>query len=438
LLLPLAVPGCSDQASPEGPANVLLITIDTLRADHLGCYGSDVETPVLDELAAGGILFADAHTTAPTTLPAHTSILTGTWPSHHGVRLNGRQRASRSLRTLAEVLRGTGRETAAFVSTAVLDRFYGLEQGFSTFDDAMNHEADLAQEQRRAHEVTDAARQWLDGAKEPFFLWVHYFDPHGPYDPPPPYDGAYDHGSRDDPGNDSMKDVGRVFYQKLDGITDVRVPRAQYKSEISSVDASIGRLLSGLDAGGFAASTLIVVTADHGESLGEANYWFDHGLNLHDVSLRVPLILNAPWIPGGRVVEGPASVVDVFPTILGAVGIDSGQVDGIDLLRAASRGTLPERPLFFETFLPTLGGLSPLLGLRSGPWKIIAEARSVALFDKRSDPDDRFDLGDDQPLVREELLGELERYAATAPADVEEVVPSPEARERLRALGYVH
>ncbi|MEW6742095.1 MAG: sulfatase [Planctomycetota bacterium] len=431
-----AGPGCTEGAPTERPRNVLLITIDTLRSDHLGCYGGQVETPVVDALAARGIRFTDVHTTAPTTLPAHTSILTGTWPSRHGVRLNGRHRASPSLRTLAEVLLERGYQTGAFVSASVLDHFYGLDQGFSSFDDTMNQEVGLAQAQRRASEVTDAALQWLSGVREPFLLWIHYFDPHGPYDPPPPFDGLYYKGRRDDPENESMKGVPRVFYQKLDGITDVEYPRAQYKSEVAFVDASIGKLLSGLDAGGFSERTLIVVTADHGESLGEVNYWFDHGLNLHDVCLRVPLILSAPWLEGRRVVGGPASVVDIFPTILGTLGIDSPESDGIDLLPASQHGPLPARVLFFETFLPTLTNRPPLYGLQSGCWKITAAARSVALFDKTSDADDRVNLGHEQRAVLDELVRELENYLATATADVEEIAPSSEALEKLRALGY--
>ena len=335
----------SDQ-SPGSP-NLIIITVDTLRQDHLGCYGSDTRTTALDKLATEGFRFRDSFAVAPTTLPSHTSLFTGLYPARHGVRLNGQFKVPAEAQTLAEVLRAHGYRTAAFVGAAVLSRHYALDQGFQVYNDNVVSDVDSVQAQRRGGEVSRAAIDWIEGVKTPFFLWVHYFDPHGPYDPPPPYDSYYYQGNPRSPQYTSMEDIPVVFYQKLDGITDIRFPLAQYKGEVTYTDKAVEQLLEIVDRRGLRGSTLVLMTADHGESLGANNYYFDHGETLHDTSMRVPLIIRAPWVEGTRVVEGPVSLVDVYPTVLDLLKIEAPEgIQGQSVANYLEEGSVPEPDMF--------------------------------------------------------------------------------------------
>ncbi len=409
--------------------SVLLVTVDTLRQDHLGAYGATLASPHLDRMAREGFRFTDAYTTAPTTLPAHTSLLTGTYPQRHGVRRNGLHRVPRETLTLAERLGDAGWTTAAFVGTAVLDSVYALDQGFDLYDDAIAPEDSAAQEQRRARRVVDAASAWLADARDPFLCWVHVFDPHGPYDPPPPYDRMYYDGDERDPAHDSLTGVPLVFYQDLEGVTDAAFPRAQYAAEVSYTDAALGDLFAAL--GERLDETLVIVTADHGESFGEDGVWFDHGETLSEVTVRVPLVVRAPWLGGGAVVTGAVSHVDVVPTVLDVLGLPLDGVQGISLLDAMRTGAAPERVVYFETFLPAGTRKRPLFGLRAGAHKLTLVGGRARLTDTADAP------VADAPR-RDELRAALEAYAARAP-DVaqDELEMTPEQEAQLRALGYV-
>ncbi|HET6373458.1 MAG TPA: sulfatase, partial [Candidatus Polarisedimenticolia bacterium] len=267
-----------------GDANVLLISIDTLRADHLAAYGyRGIATPTLDGLAQQGVLFENAITPAVMTLPAHATLLTGLHPPTHGIRNNGDFRLNPNVLTLAEVLKARGLRTGAVVGSFVLDSMFGLNQGFESYDDSLPtrvpNEAFLAERPARA--VTDAALRFVktvNGAR--FFLWVHYFDPHHPYTPPQQFRDQY--------------------------------PRRGYDAEIAYVDSEIGRLLAGLPAAGVTGKTLVVVTADHGEGLqdhGEQT----HGIFLYEETTHVPLIISLPPdIPSGRRVKGTVRTADIM------------------------------------------------------------------------------------------------------------------------------
>ena len=425
-----ALPGCAPERERR---NVLLVSIDTLRRDRLGAYGAEHPTPALDALAAEGFLFDDATTTAPTTLPAHSSILTGTYPHRHGVRRNGLNRLPPEALTLTELLRANGYSTGAFVGTAVLDRVYGLDQGFDVYDDTMRAEDSEAQEQRRAERVVESALRWVRSVEGPFFLWVHVFDPHGPYDPPPPFDGMYYHGDPRDPSHRSLEGIPLVFYQNLDGIRDVAYPIAQYDAEVAYTDHQLAKLFDGL--GDRLDETAVFVTADHGESLGEQGYWFDHGETLGDACVRVPLLMRAPWLGGGKVVTGPVSHVDILPTVLDVLGLRPlPGAEGTSLLPALASGSAPARDRFLETFLPSGKRKRPLFALASAGFKLVQVGTDPRRRELRTLGDHRAD----EPSLEAELGARLMEYATREPdVSQDELEMTDEQREKLRALGYV-
>ncbi|MBZ0270102.1 sulfatase, partial [bacterium] len=287
-----ATAGCARGPSPGDLAgwNVLLVTIDTLRSDRLGFEGwTAADTPVLDRLAAGGVVFRTALATAPVTLPSHASILTGLYPPRHGALDNGIYSLPEGVPTLATILKDAGYATSASIGAYVLHRQYGLARGFDVYDDRFRHpSADAARERRGAH-VVDRAIRWLRERDHdaPFFLWAHLYDPHAPYSPPAEYAGFAD----------------------------------PYDGEIAYVDACIGALLDALREEGSLARTLVVVTADHGEAFGDGGER-THGLLLRESTLRVPWILRAKGaLPGGREIADVVSGADVAPTVLALLGL---------------------------------------------------------------------------------------------------------------------
>ncbi|HEY3968843.1 MAG TPA: sulfatase, partial [Planctomycetaceae bacterium] len=269
---------------PRHRANLLLITLDTTRADHLGCYGcSTARTPALDALAAAGMLCDCAYTVAPLTLPAHASLYTGLYPAEHGIRTNARGMLDAAVPTLTEVLARKGYDTAAFVASKVLDSKYGLARGFKTYNDLAGDDdaAEALVGERNAGSVVDTALEWLKAPRSrPFFCWVHLFDPHSPYLP----------------------------HTDLFGDEFAERP---YDAEIAYVDQQVGRLLEYLKARGLDSQTLVVVVGDHGEGLGE-HFERQHGMTLYNATLHVPLIFRYPaqLAPGGRLAAN-VSMVDV-------------------------------------------------------------------------------------------------------------------------------
>jgi len=308
-------PAPEGATAPAGPPSIVLVSLDTTRADRLGCYGyAGAETPTLDALAAAGVVFEETSSPAPITLPAHASLMTGLGPHRHGVRDNGLHRLPDDLDTLGTILRARGYATAAVVGAAVLDRQYGLDAGFATWDDRMGGGALLAIPERDAAAVTDAALAAAADLEPPFLLFVHYFDPHADYRPPPPFAERF----RDRP----------------------------YDGEIAFVDRELGRLLDGLRAAGALDGAVVSVVADHGESLGEHGERA-HGVLLYRSTLRVPWILSAPGrLPAGRRVATFARLTDVMPTLVELAGASAPSgLDGTSLV-AAARGTAatPDTP----------------------------------------------------------------------------------------------
>lgn len=399
--------------------NILLVTLDTTRADRIGCYGyGPASTPVLDRLAAGGVRFAEAVTVAPETLPAHATLLTGLFPPRHGVRINAESRLGSQHVSLAEVARARGYQTAAFVSAFVLDARFGLDQGFDHYDDRVDAATGTAfasgVNERRAGATTDAALAWLRSRdrSRPFLAWVHYFDAHAPYEAPQPFASRF-------------------------------AGAAAYDAEIAYVDAQLGRLLEGLDAAGLRDKTLAIVVGDHGESLG------DHGERTHSVFLyrstvRVPLVVWSPRLfPRPEVVDGTVvSLADLAPTVLDLLGVeDPPPRDGVSLLATKAD---PGRDVYVESLVPYLDfGWAPLFSLRSVRESYVLAPRPEC-YDLRSDPEERRNLiqpkgGKTGACAEQARL--LERMLTRLPAHGAAAGGAPalgaETRERLQALGYL-
>jgi tetratricopeptide (TPR) repeat protein len=395
----LLLSGCAP-AGTRAPRSVLLVTIDTLRADRLGAYGGKTATPVLDALAREGARFENAFAQSPLTLPSHSSILTGTYPTVHGVRDNGRFRLPSEMETLAEMLKGQGYQTGAFVGGFPVDSRFGLDQGFDLYDDALGRSRSrVSLAERRAADVLTLARSWIAGRGENrYFAWVHLFDPHAPYDPPEPFPDGYE-------------------------------------GEVAYVDAALKDLLAAVSS-----EVLVAVTADHGEGLGEHGEK-THSLFIYDSTLRVPLLLRGPGVPAGRVVEETARSIDLVPTILDLMGMGERcpRCQGRSLRAAIEGEALSPEPSYAETYFPRLNlGWSELRSLRVGGWKYI-EAPEPELYDVAADPGETRNLASSNAGKLRELASELERLEETSAGagGATEQVLDAETRSVLRSLGYL-
>ena len=382
---------------------MLLITVDTLRPDALGWVSGNNPTPALDALAASGVSFPAAVAPVPITLPSHASLMTGLVPRRHGVRDNG-QIFGPGLPTLAQSLRDEGYRTAAFVSGYPLAAEFGLDRGFDEYDDAFRSARGALE--RPAQETTAAALEWLRGARGPWFLWVHYYDPHDPYEPPARFQR---------PG-----------------------PMGAYYGEVAAVDAAVGELLRGAKgpaAGKAAGDPLTVFLADHGESLGEHGE-STHGFFVYDSTLLVPMVISWPGRLEPRRQGAPARLVDVAPTLLDLLGLEpAAGIDGISL-RPLLQGKAQEiPPALLESRRPWISyGWAPLTALRHGGWKLIA-APKAELYDLATDPGETINRVDtDRRRARE--LQALLRQQESLPEAASRSAADEETAARLRALGY--
>ncbi|GJM10071.1 MAG: hypothetical protein DHS20C11_23470 [Lysobacteraceae bacterium] len=404
--------------SPK-PFNVLLITMDTTRADHLGCYGNEIiSTPHIDALAKQGTLYQNAFTPVPITLPSHTSMMSGTYPVFHGVRENAGFYVPDEMDMLAEILDDNGYDTAAFVGAFPLDSQTGIDQGFDLYDDNYASRFDRHPklqrfyDERPAADVARGAMAWIDDRDQaPFFLWTHFFDPHHPLLPPPRYRDQY--------------------------------PTDPYLAEIASVDEAIGQILARLEARGMLDSTLVILTADHGEGRGEHGEE-THALLLYSSTLRVPLIVNDPRHrqPGNepRVVNAPVSNLDIFSTVLDRLNMPIPDVNQGTPLPDSDRYADPEREILSETMFGRLiYGWSPLHRLTAGT-EVHIRGPSQRLFDRANDPGELTDLSSTHAhklnRISEQLSNARGAFAegghefASAPV-------TPETIARLAALGYI-
>ena len=399
---------------PVGERSVVIITLDTTRPDRLQPYGAqDVATPTLQRLAARGVVFENAWAVAPITLVSHTSILSGLYPFEHGVRNNGMQYVSDSITTLTERLADEGYRTSAFVSAAVLDDRYGLAQGFEVYDDDLSDRRNRSPRMvadRPAENTVDATTAWLDtlGDDEPFFTWVHFYDPHASYSPPPPFRDEY---------RDRL-----------------------YDGEVAYMDAEIGRLLQHprlLGAGEDAP--IVLVIGDHGESLGEHGER-THAILAYDSTLAIPFILHVPGGPAGLRVDTAVGQVDVMPTLLSLLDLEPQEgISGRDLVPVLEgRNLEPNRHYYSETYLPYYTyGWAKLKVLHKGRWKII-DAPTPELYDRQRDPRELTNVFEQQAGLAHDMQRDLDEWLSQYDADTEASLSlDSEALAKLASLGYL-
>jgi arylsulfatase A-like enzyme len=397
--------------------NVLLVTFDTTRADHIGAYGyRDALTPAMDDLAANGTLFERAYAPAPLTLPSHATMLTGLYPPEHGLHANGESRLGTDMPTLAGVLKEAGYQTGAFVGSFVLAEKFGLSRGFNAYDDSMpgtsggHTGGDHDHRQRSARDVTDQALQWLEQhGRKPFFCWVHYYDPHHPYMP----------------HTDSF---GKKFESH------------PYDAEIAFADSQLARLLKLLETRGLTDRTVVVVAGDHGESLSEHDEP-THAYTVYDSTIKVPLIIReGSFRAAHQRITTPVSLVDVFPTVLECVGVNVPKQSPLARsLQPALRGNeLSARLCYSETEQPWReGGWAPLHSIVDGNWKYIRTPRPE-LYDLKLDPNETANLAETSPdRVREldDALAQMEQRMETREAPMAGLTRNEE--RALQSLGYV-
>lgn len=399
----------------RGPANVLVVTLDTLRADHVGAYGyAAASTPALDALARRGARFASATTTTPLTLSAHTSLFTGTFPTHHGIHDNTGFHVDDGLTTLAEVFKAKGYRTGGFVSAFVLDARWGIAQGFDDYVDDFDLSEDVGPGldaiQRPGNVTVDRALAWLTAKDErPFFGWVHLYDPHAPYSAPAA--------------------IASRFPATRDGA---------YDAEIAFADTQLGRLLDALKADGRLDDTLVVVLGDHGEQLGEHREQA-HGFFIYDASVQIPLIMAGPGVDA-RVVPGQVRIVDVMPTVLDLAGVPApAEVQGTSL-RPSLAGEKQDLLAYAESWYPRYHyGWSELTAVRDGAFKFILAPRRE-LYDLAADPHELTNLAErnsSRADAMERALRALVARTTNAGAAAGPAATDSDADQRLRALGYV-
>jgi len=458
-VLALALLGCPSAprepppTSPAGPGNgfnVLLITIDTLRADHMGTYGYDRETsPAMDALGREGTVFEQAYTYWPKTRGSFVVMFTGRYPSRNGYSKH-HPRLLDFNPTLASVLEAAGYRTAAAVDNPNVAARLGYRKGFGTYRETWE-ESDLVTEMDRSRAITGEGVRFLrehSGAR-PFFLWLHYVNPHAPYTPPPPYDTAFlDAGADSGPRLPTVPGFlgGIPERWAVPGRDNLGYYVAQYDGEIAAVDEEVGKVLDALRVSGAWDRTVIVLTSDHGESLGEHDYYFDHGQYLFDPSLRIPLLIVVPDGGRGRRCDVMCSTLDLVPTVLDAVQVSYPPgLDGVTLTPFAKgeAGSRRER-LFAQNDRNLSASWSRRLKVVATP---LEAGRRFALFDRSQDPEETRDVAADRPELaaqRRTLESFLEardrEWAHTRnlseghPGDVR---MSLEACQKLLALGYV-
>ncbi|HXI03520.1 MAG TPA: sulfatase-like hydrolase/transferase [Candidatus Saccharimonadales bacterium] len=392
--------------------NVLLVTMDTTRADRLGCYGySGVRTPIIDGVADRGVLFENAYTPAVMTLPAHASIMSGEIPPVHGVRINGSALLKPEVETLAEMLKAAGLKTGAAVSAVVLDSMFGLDQGFDSYDDNLPESGphDVYFAQRPASAVTDAALAWLNTARAGrWFFWAHYFDPHSPWNAPSPFSEQYGQHS--------------------------------YEGEIAYMDSEIGRLLAGIDEMGVRDRTIVILVGDHGEGLRDHGE-MSHGVFIYNETARVPLIISVPgFVNGPRRVPGVVRTTDILPTILDLLRLPGRpNLQGVSLwpLLSGAKDDMNLAAYSESAGSALMYGWSPLAALREGSWKYI-QGTKPELYNMKEDPGERNNLiatdSAEAGKLREELRGML--TSLTPVKGDGSVSLSPDQEAKLRSLGY--
>ncbi|HEY7289430.1 MAG TPA: sulfatase-like hydrolase/transferase [Vicinamibacterales bacterium] len=403
---------CSNPPRTTTRPDIVLVTIDTWRADRLDARVA----PALNRLADTGLRFTAARSAVPLTLPSHTTILTGLLPPAHGVRENGTSPLPADKPTVARLLKEHGYATAAFVGAYVLDHRFGLAQGFDMYDDRIPRDplvTERLEAERRASAVVDRALEWLSAknpAEGPLFMWIHLYDPHAPYDAPAEFLTT----------------------------SHANPPLAPYDAEVAYADSQIARVFDALRTRGTMDRTVIVVAGDHGEGLGD-HHEATHGMLVYDSTLRVPLIVAAPGIAGSRR-DDAVSLIDIAPTVLRAAGVATpADMHGRDLLAKAGdkdNRKDTDRDVYAETMYPRAAGWATLHAVTDGRWKAIRAGATTELYDVQADPHEQRNLATTQQATVQAMRTRIDQLRASS-ATVSPAMISSEAQERLRALGYV-
>lgn len=393
------------------PENVIFITLDTVRADHLHCYGDEkIQTPNIDALAARGVVFDKAVTQAPLTLPSHASMFTGTNPNVHHVRDTGGFALQSSSVTLAHILQQRGWNTAAFVSSVVLKKMFGLGQGFTTYDDALGlAPTGVEMERRSASDTVNHAINWMnDHPAQPAMMWLHFYDAHSPFDPPP-----------------------AEFRNKYPGNT--------YDAEIAYIDQQVGRFLNAVKQKYPDEKTMVVLLTDHGEDLGQHGE-YHHGVFLYDATVKIAWIMAGPGIPAGKRIEQQARTIDVLPTILDLLGGKaSPSVQGVSMVPAFSGKQVDSNFSYEETLYGKLvNNWAPLRGIHTVDWMYI-RAPKPELYDLKNDPGEIHNVIQQYPKKYRELDEQLKLAIQAGGKNANEIVSAPadaQTMAKLRSLGY--
>ncbi|HTU52056.1 MAG TPA: sulfatase-like hydrolase/transferase [Acidobacteriaceae bacterium] len=405
-----STPRHNPAAAALKPINVVLITLDTVRADHLHCYGNErIKTPNIDAVAAGGVLFEKAVAQTPLTQPSHASMFTGENPNVHNVRDTGGFALQPSSVTMATILQRHGWDTAGFISASVLTRLFGFNQGFATYDDQLDHRNSRDPVSTRAANVTaDHAIHWLQQQSgKPFFLWVHFYDAHFPYDPPAEFRKQY--------------------------------PEDPYDAEIAFEDQQVGRVLDAVKQKSPAQKTLIILLSDHGEGLGDHGE-YDHGVFLYDSTVRIAWIMAGPGVPAGVQVKQQAREIDLLPTVLDLMGGHaSPAVQGTSLVPAFSGKAVPSNYSYEETLYPKINmGWSELRGIHTAHWMYVRAPRPE-LYDLDEDPGELNNVIDAHPKEYRELDAQLKKASRLGDSDTETVAfkqMDEQTMNQLKSLGY--
>lgn len=414
LFLFLGIWGCTESTNQHlKPPNVLVVTMDTTRSDHLHCYGYEkIRTPVLDQLAKEGVLFEQALSVQPVTLPAHTSIFTGQYPFSHGVRDNSTYQLADSAMTMAEVFKSNGYHTAALISAFVLHRRFGLNQGFDLYNDSFIKPKQKGRlpVDRRASEVSFLAGEWLRInraalTEKPFFLWLHYYDPHADYNPPEPYRSAYNN---------------------------------RYDGEIAYMDDWIGYVFDSLKLEDLWDNTIVVVIGDHGESLGEYGE-NTHGLFIYQPTIRVPFIIRWPkMLPQGKRISYPVCSIDLFPTLMKMVSLSGPDENfqGINLLPAICDDIpIPQRNIYRETYIPENFNWSHLAGIQGGS-NLYIQAPKPELITLDPKGNQVEDVTGTEFELAGKLQDQLNRMTGERADNRSLIALDPDTELKLQALGY--
>ncbi len=398
---------CSKKVQNEPTKrNVLLITLDTTRADRIGCYGyASAQTPNLDALAQSGVRFTSAITHVPLTRPSHASILTGMLPYHHGVWDNGSNSLKTESQTLAESFKEAGYNTGAVISTHILIRSFGFIQGFDYFDDTLPEHPE-SKRKKVASDVVATADRWLgQEIQPPFFLWLHFYDPHFPFTPPEPFRS--------------------------------RFANSLYDGEIAYMDDAIGKIINTLKRLGWMKNTLIIAVGDHGEGLGD-HQEPTHGYLIYDSTMRVPLMISGPGVSQNKVIDSQVGLSDLDPTILEACQIRNGsKVDGKSFWKYLQSGTMPPSPVLLENrTIHSQFGWAALSGIRFKDWKWI-HASTPELYDLKTDPDEKNNIAAKEKKRTDEMNNIWNRIRPKDEVSSDSPELSPEEVEKLESLGYI-